>query len=261
MKRFVNYNFNITHIALACIVPKDGGTPVHKNRGHHGLVFFTGGERCFTFEDDSKILAKPNDIVYLPKNSSYSVIATIPGECYAINFDVSNDVNCAPFMHKTKNHNYFFERFKNAESAWKNKSTGYEMKCKAEAYNIICSIIKEFELGYISKSRANILQPAIDYIHNRYTENTIPISMLAEICGISEIYFRRTFKQVKGISPIKYINNLKLERAKELLSSDMYTVGQVAVLSGFHDESHFSREFKKHFDMPPSEYIKASQKN
>lgn len=56
--------------------------------------------------------------------------------------------------------------------------------------------------------------------------------------------------------PIKYINNLKMTRAKELLSSGMYTVSEVCFLSGYKDESYFSREFKKHFNLSPREYTK-----
>ena len=77
---------------------------------------------------------------------------------------------------------------------------------------------------------------------------------------MSESYFRRIFLKNYGISPIKYINNLKIERAKELLTSGLYTVSDVAELSGFHDESYFSREFKKHSGKTPKEYVKASRK-
>ncbi|MBQ8232699.1 MAG: helix-turn-helix domain-containing protein [Lachnospiraceae bacterium] len=50
----------------------------------------------------------------------------------------------------------------------------------------------------------------------------------------------------------KYINNLKISRAKELLSSGMYTVTQAAEMSGYTDVSHFSREFKKATGAAPS---------
>ena len=254
MTNFLNYNFNITQIALACIVPAGGGTPVHKNRSHHGLVYNTSGEQRYVFDDGHEVLAKTNDLLYLPKGSNYVVNASIPGDCYAINFDVSDHVDLEPFGYRVKNAHLFLESFKEAETYWKNKYAGYEMKCKAEVYTIICMMIKECEVGYISQSRAGILRPALEYIHSEYTKENIPISLLAQLCGISEIYFRKIFHQVKGVPPLKYINHLKLERAKELLLSEMYTVNQVAELSGFHDESYFSREFKKYCHIPPSEY-------
>lgn len=59
-----------------------------------------------------------------------------------------------------------------------------------------------------------------------------------------------------GVSPIKYINALKLARAEELLSSQMYSVTEAAQMSGYTDMSHFSREFKKHTGMSPTEVMK-----
>ena len=74
---------------------------------------------------------------------------------------------------------------------------------------------------------------------------------------MSETYFRRIFSKNFGISPIRFINNLKIDRARELLASGLYTISNVAELSGFHDESYFSREFKKHSGKTPKEYANA----
>ena len=54
-----------------------------------------------------------------------------------------------------------------------------------------------------------------------------------------------------GVSPLAYINSLKITRAKELLLSGMYTVTEVAFMSGYSDISHFSREFKKSTGVSP----------
>lgn len=65
------------------------------------------------------------------------------------------------------------------------------------------------------------------------------------MCKITPEYFRKIFVQIYGTSPVKYISNLKLNRAKELLSSGIYTITDAAYNSGFNDSSYFSREFKK----------------
>ncbi|MEE0898117.1 MAG: helix-turn-helix transcriptional regulator, partial [Acutalibacteraceae bacterium] len=59
--------------------------------------------------------------------------------------------------------------------------------------------------------------------------------------------------------PIKYINNLKMTRAKELLDSQFYTVSEICLLSGYNNESYFCREFKKHFEMTPSDYMRMAE--
>lgn len=253
MKNFMEYNFNIDKIVLACYLPPGIGSPVHKNRQTHGLAFYPSGERCFQFEEIS-IYVKPGEIIYLPKGSDYSVQSDEKGSCYAINFDIAETVDFKPFVFTVKNKSLFGESFKKAEAVWRSRAVGFEMKCKSELYNIIYNMQTESALGYIPKGTAEIITPAIEYIHNSYTEDNISISYLAKICSVSETYFRQIFGKIYGVSPIKYINNLKIARAKELISSGMYLVSEVASLSGFHDESYFSREFKKATGVSPKNY-------
>ena len=74
------------------------------------------------------------------------------------------------------------------------------------------------------------------------------------MCSITPGYFRSIFKSFYGVSPKSYINGLKIARAKELLASGMYSVTEAAVMSGYTDMSHFSREFKKVVGITPKNY-------
>ena len=101
------------------------------------------------------------------------------------------------------------------------------------------------------KSRFEIIKPAVSYIHDKYTAEKISVDMLSGLCGISPEYFRRIFKNFYGISPINYINNLRLSRAKELLESQLYSVSEVAMQCGYKEMCHFSREFKRAMGISP----------
>ena len=96
--------------------------------------------------------------------------------------------------------------------------------------------------------------PAIDYIHKNYTKETISIPHLCKLCSVSEGYFRKLFKKHTALSPVKYINNLKIEYSKELIYSGNYTLKEIAELSGYADSSVLSREFKRITGVAPSEY-------
>ena len=128
------------------------------------------------------------------------------------------------------------------------------MECKTNLYNIICVLRHEFELGYVASNISKEIEPAVLYIHQNYSSGDINVGYLAALCNMSETYFRVNFKKVYGTSPVKYIRNLRIERAKELLLSHMYTSADVALLSGFNDEAYFSREFKKITGVCPSKY-------
>lgn len=254
MQNFMNYNFNIKSIVVAIHVGIGEGSANHTNRSSHGLAFSLGGVKEYDFGDKQVFMEKGN-IIYLPKNSTYTVRSKIPGGCFAINFDIDENITFDPFVLKTKNTQVFLESFKQAERVWKAKNIGYEIKCKSELYGIIYNMLKEYELGYVAKSKALLIKPAIDYIHSSYTKENISIPFLSGMCNMSETYFRQIFMATFGISPIKYINQLKIGRAKELLLSKMYSVNEISSLSGFFDTSYFCREFKKATGVSPSEYV------
>lgn len=253
MLKFMEHDFTVSKIALAMLVEPGKGTMVHKNRSSHGLAFFLDGERTYYF-GEKKLKATKNSIVYFPKGSSYTIKEKLPSDCYAINFQMPDDVTFAPFVFKVKNANSILESFKSSQKIWTKKKSGYTSKVKAELYNIIYIMQSEYSIPY---SDPSVIQPAIDYIHSNYHKGTIRVTHLADLCSISTVHLSNTFVKVFAMPPVKYINDLKMTRAKELLGSGMYTVSRACYASGYNDESYFSREFKKHFKVTPSEYAKA----
>lgn len=75
----------------------------------------------------------------------------------------------------------------------------------------------------------------------------------------SVTYLRRKFNQDMGISPIKYLNQIRINHAKKLIAKrveNYMSMSEIAFLCGFNDERYFSRIFKQHCDMTPREYFK-----
>ena len=81
--------------------------------------------------------------------------------------------------------------------------------------------------------------------------------MLAQISSLSVVYFRKLFTETLGVSPIAYVNKLRIKKAKEILSSDYDSLSDVANLLGFSNLYDFSRTFKKHTNLSPSAYSKS----
>ena len=254
MENFIKQNFEIKNVARARIVPANKKAPSKMKRPYYVFIFYHGCEKTYKFKNGKTLHTKSNDILFLPKEEEYVVTCTKFGETYSMNFELYEDIPLSSFVFRPKNAAAFFEYFKAAEAAWRKKYTGYEMRLKAEVYNVICNMIKEYEMEYVGKKSNDRIKPAINYIHSNYNKDNISMSVLAELCGMSEVSFRKIFTNSMGITPLKYINNLKIASAKELLLSKSCTISKVAELSGFHCDSYFSREFKKHTGMSPIEY-------
>ena len=256
METFMKKDFVVDKIVLACYVGVGMGMTIHKNRPSHGLAFHMSGIKVYLFDDGQKITVNPNEIIYLPKKSSYEVKSTVPGDCYAINFNISEEETWKPFKMKVKNTLSVSENFKSARNVWDNKARGYTMKCKADLYQILYIMQQEYFAQYMSKNKLDIVRPAVEYIHRNYTSELLSIERLSEMCGITPEYFRKIFRSFYGVSPLKYINELKIFHAKELIESGMYSITESARQSGYTDMSHFSREFKKETGKSPRNFQK-----
>ncbi len=257
VEAFMHQNFAIQKIITACYVKPGTHRPVHTNRTSHGFAIVCDRPVEFIFSDSTCLTVGKNDIIYLPKGSSYLVKCADPGDVYAINFLTDSELNAPPFLFHTNDHLQFIDLFKSAEASWKRKKPGYCMKCMADLYQILYKLQAEYSAVYSLTSKQKLIMPAVDYIHEHYATEPLHISVLAELCGITPEYFRGIFKGIYNTSPIKYINNLKLSRAKELLKSNLYSVSEAAIMSGYNDLAHFSREFKNKYGISPSDYVKA----
>ena len=97
---------------------------------------------------------------------------------------------------------------------------------------------------------------AVQYISEHYHE-TVELSKLAELAGLSEGHFCRVFKQYTHMRPVEYVTNLRIERAKDLLLQEpRINVTRIAHQTGFISPSYFSKTFKSKTGMTPEAYRK-----
>lgn len=251
VENFMTHNFNITTVSSMMHVGCTKRT-CNSTRDTYGLVFYPEGGYTFKFYGGPILRLEKNTLLFNPKGSVYDIIPNESRDCYAITFDLDKPFLCEPFAINVRNSQFFLDTFKEAEKICRLAQSGYIMSCKAKLCSIISAIQHEYGLGYISGNNYSVILPAMDMIHQTYTTNTPSIAELSAMCSISPEYFRLLFKKKYGTSPVKYINSLRLNHAKELLSSGMYSVSEVANLSGFSALSYFCREFKKMYGISPS---------
>jgi AraC-like DNA-binding protein len=101
------------------------------------------------------------------------------------------------------------------------------------------------------------LRRALEFIEAHF-DRQITLARLAAVVNLSPFHFHRQFKQSAGFTPRKYIYQLRIERAKTLLSESDLPLADVAVQVGFADQSHFTVAFRRATSMTPRTYRNAS---
>ncbi len=82
----------------------------------------------------------------------------------------------------------------------------------------------------------------------------IEVQQVAAAAAMSEFHFFRAFRAVHGTTPHRYLSELRMQRAVELLQQRTHAVADVAFACGFADAASFSKAFSKRFGMPPSRW-------
>ncbi len=129
-------------------------------------------------------------------------------------------------------------------------------KCMRDVYDIISKIQTPSDITSYHRSPYNIVQPAIDYIELNYSDRQLNNTRLAVVAGISEVYLRKQFSNLFGITPAKYVTDVRIEKAKSMLTSGIMSVSEVAEAVGFSNIYHFSKTFKRITGYTPTEYAK-----
>ena len=91
----------------------------------------------------------------------------------------------------------------------------------------------------------------LNLVHRDF-ETTFSVEELAQGAGMSVSSFHRSFREVTGDSPVQYIKKVRLHRARDLITNGNIRPSEAASQVGYSSPSQFSREFSRHFSMPPS---------
>lgn len=147
-----------------------------------------------------------------------------------------------------------------------------EVKHSNEEYEIICQNIieilivklkrgKKFTIKQTNqKSMNKSVMLITHYINQNYREQ-ISLDTLAEVVHINKYYLAHCFKNDMQVSPIEYLNQVRIQQAKILLETTDYNIANIAEFIGFSSQSFFTQVFKRITKQSPSSYRKEIRKN
>lgn len=228
----------------------------------YGRFFYVvKGTIIFDDEHHKNLRFSAGDIIYLPAHTVYCSKWDTSEEGYfiSLNFLISdaerNLINLADDITLCCNDKSgkIYRSFCDTYESWEKASQGYKLECMSRLINVMREIAERSERHELGKENRDVLK-AIIYLEENYLQD-VEIDTLVKITNLKESQFRRKFKKLKGMSPIKYRNLLRINKAIELMKSGEYSVVEVAMIVGFDDPNYFSRVFKSYLGQSPTQYI------
>jgi AraC-like DNA-binding protein len=121
-------------------------------------------------------------------------------------------------------------------------------------FRLLRSDAAAFVRGAVREGDANI-QQAMRYMREHATR-PLSVEQIARHVGMSASHFAHRFSAVARLSPMRYLKQLRLEAARELMLGQRVRAGDAALQVGYESASHFTRDFKRAFGSAPGEYVR-----
>lgn len=244
-------NVIVTEIIEIATVSSPSGRYIEiKNRFSYGLSFCKSGRITYT-HNGKKFVSDKNCAIFLPKGQSYTLYANESGSFPLINFEcigLGLDRFSVIPLNNPESYLKAYDRIKNL-SLFENTKT----EILSIFYDILSRLQRE------NSNVSSMLGPALSYIEANYADPQLNNKLLAENSHISEVYFRRIFREALGTTPKQYITDIRIRKAKQLLGQSGLTVTAASEQCGFSSVYHFCRIFKEKTGFTPTEYIKSTQ--
>ena len=220
-------------------------------RSRWGIVIKYEGETTY-MSNGRYYKSNINNIAVLPKGSSYLWKCESAGHYMVVEFDGQLESQ-GIFSFHVSNSQKILQAIRKLETEMRLKKKFSRIECIKDIYNILLMILQSEEKRYLPVGKQKKITPALEYIVQNY-DKKIYNDYLAVLCGLSTVYFRKLFTEVMRQSPMEYVQNLRIEKAREMLRSDYGSISDVAIALGYQSIYDFSRSFKKSVGISPKAF-------
>ena len=124
--------------------------------------------------------------------------------------------------------------------------------------DLVCEAVLLYSLSKLQpdpRQHSSVVSSMVAAAQKRFAEHDFSLSRVSGELGYSEKYLSSVFKKSMGISYTQYLQQIRLKHAIFLMEEGVFSVKNVAILSGFRDPLYFSRVFSRSEGMSPKQYI------
>ncbi len=243
----------VTKILSFHILYSTAGVSARRHaRGCWALIMKYEGETEYTTSRGT-VISNRNNCIILPEGSSYEWRCTRSGGFYVVEF-TAESVCREVTSFQVANPDELERIFVKLEQANRMRKPYFDFTAMSGLYKMLSLVMKADEKNYNLSSKYRRIAPSVEYMHQHFDKD-LSNDLIAEQSGISTVYFRKIFTEHYGMSPIRYLHKLRIDKAKEMLRSEYGSVGAIAKTLGYSSIQHFSKTFKEYTGMSPKQCL------
>ena len=225
---------------------------VDSDRTHTALAFRITGETHFYF-DGRDMMAGAGSITFIPAGVDYTR-QSADEQLIVIYLDWLQDTTQKPqieVVHPSDPGKYA-KLFEELRQTWTERACGYLPTCTA----MLCHMFSMLSKDVVQAPGEEIqtIRAGVSYLHRNFQDPALRVGDAADLCHVSEVYFRKLYRQVYHTSPLKALRDLRMQHACAMLETGDFTVQQIAEASGFSDVKYFRTAFRTYYGMTCGEY-------
>jgi len=235
----------------------------YDEKPYHLFHYVVEGSGTFVLEDKTYHLNK-GAIFYIPPNmkANYQPNNKDPWTYIWLGMDGVNIARYLELMQMDQHRPIFYDNqnlllldhFKAIHQSY--SIHGYlGLKPLGQVYWLIddmLSMVHQKQDDIVSPQQ-RIVNSAIEFMNNNY-QFPLTLIEIAQSINVSKNYFSQVFSSLMGIGPMKYLKQLRFDKAKALLKNPTLKIKEIAYMLGYINQLHFSAEFKKEMHCSPLAY-------
>lgn len=226
------------------------------------LLYLNGCKSTYKDKNGNKITAESGDIVYTPEGSEYdaylSDFADKDSHTVGINFFLY-DEDGEPIIISEGIKVFRKESLRGASIHFYEALRQGMPRGMQENRIVLIKLLTALAGHQTPEDIPDYVTAAIRYMFDNVEKNPT-VKELAELSGVSEVYFRRQFKKYVSVTPSEYRSAMRLDRARTYLEYGDVSVQEISDTLGYSGVSHFIKEFRTHYGSSPLKYRKAVKK-
>ena len=224
---------------------------------NYSLTIKRTGRTVYETAKGEKFVTDADHLLLLREGLSCFIRAGI-GECITIEFsgsfsDTMPDISLFTIKRNAAAVNIILDRI---EKEWTFKRVAYQNVCLSGLYQLLAILERDGDTVAASAKYGRLVRPALEYMERNFGDPELCNDDLAKTVNVSTSYFRKIFQDIFHVSPMRYLQSLRIGKAKEQLLTRGSSITETSETAGFSSPYYFDVVFKKETGVSPTEFIR-----